>query len=299
MAGVAPIDPRIFIVGFPRSGTTLVQSLLASHSALTSFTESHFFSRHFTPLRPLPWAVLGKDPSARVREFFEENGEPPPDAADWFARLGRSAARARPLLVWRSMVAARRFLDALDQLARRRGRTGWIEKTPRHLHYAAFIERISGRGRTRFVHVVREGIGAVASLEQASPHWETPYDLEAGARRWNADVALSLQRIGLPADCFVLYEELTARPEETVRQLLSDLGLAWEPGILERYTDVSRQVTTGSESWKADTGGSIRPSTAAERTLTDAQREELSRRLRPDLYERIREGLGRRRGRRA
>ncbi len=41
------IEGRIFVVGAPRSGTTLVQSLIASHSQVTSFTESHFFSRHF------------------------------------------------------------------------------------------------------------------------------------------------------------------------------------------------------------------------------------------------------------
>ena len=42
------IERRIFIVGVPRSGTTLLQSLLAAHSELTSFTESHFFSRYFS-----------------------------------------------------------------------------------------------------------------------------------------------------------------------------------------------------------------------------------------------------------
>lgn len=296
MPDAPPIARRIFIVGFPRSGTTLVQSLLASHSALTSFTESHFFSRHFTPLRPLAWAVLGKDPSARVREFLEENGEAPPEAAAWFARLGRSAARAKPLLPLQSAEAARRFLDVLDQLARRRGRTGWIEKTPRHLRYVPFLERISGRGRTRFLHVLREGVDAVASLEQASPNWETPYDLEAGARRWNADVALSLRRVGMPADCFVLYEDLTASPEDTVRRLLAELGLAWEPGLLDRYTDTARRVTTGEEPWKAETGGSIRRSNAADRTLAAAQRERLGCLLRPELYERIRDSLARRRG---
>ena len=36
---------RIFLVGCPRSGTTLLQSLLAAHPDITSFPESHFF-RH-------------------------------------------------------------------------------------------------------------------------------------------------------------------------------------------------------------------------------------------------------------
>ena len=41
------IESRILVVGVPRSGTTLVQSLLAAHSQVASWTESHLFARHF------------------------------------------------------------------------------------------------------------------------------------------------------------------------------------------------------------------------------------------------------------
>ena len=37
------IKKRIFIVGCPRSGTTLLQSLLAAHPLICSFPETHFF----------------------------------------------------------------------------------------------------------------------------------------------------------------------------------------------------------------------------------------------------------------
>ena len=33
----------IFIVGFPRSGTTLLQSLLCTQKGVVSFPETHFF----------------------------------------------------------------------------------------------------------------------------------------------------------------------------------------------------------------------------------------------------------------
>ena len=68
------IDRRIFVVGVPRSGTTLVQSLLAAHSQVTSFTESHFFSRYFRALPRLSSAILTRDPAPRVRDFLLENG---------------------------------------------------------------------------------------------------------------------------------------------------------------------------------------------------------------------------------
>ncbi|MGL4503377.1 MAG: sulfotransferase family protein, partial [Planktothrix sp.] len=45
------IKNRIFLVGCPRSGTTLLQSLLAAHPQIASFPESHFF-QSLAPAQP-------------------------------------------------------------------------------------------------------------------------------------------------------------------------------------------------------------------------------------------------------
>lgn len=37
------IEAPIFVVGVPRSGTTLLQSLLSAHSSTYSLPETHFF----------------------------------------------------------------------------------------------------------------------------------------------------------------------------------------------------------------------------------------------------------------
>ena len=52
------IQKRIFIVGCPRSGTTLLQSLLLKHNEITSFPESHFFSRTFLGKRANQYPTL-------------------------------------------------------------------------------------------------------------------------------------------------------------------------------------------------------------------------------------------------
>jgi len=286
---------RLFVVGVPRSGTTLLQSLLAAHSTMTSFTESHFFDRHFSHLPLLPAPILTRDPSPRVREFLAENEELPPEAALWFTGSGRWALAARTLLPLQTRPVARRLLEVLDQLAGRRRRAGWIEKTPRHLRYIPLIEAVSeARDQTSFVHVIRQGLEVVASLHEASRGWERSYDLETCIRRWNADVGLSLSRVSSPRDHFVFYEELTSRPETTLRRLLSALRLAWEPSLLEGYAAASESLITGEEAWKADVGRRIRPSGTSERSLTAAQRERVLGALRPGLYEELRERAGRR-----
>ena len=296
------IDRRIFVVGVPRSGTTLVQSLLAAHSASTSFTESHFFSRHFRPLPRFSSAILTRNPAPRLQEFLIENDV---EHASMEERI-RRALPARLLLPLRTRPVARELLRVLDELTVRRGRSTWIEKTPGHLRYLPFLEGLSAsEGQTHFVHVIREGLDVVASLHRASQSWDQPYDLETCVERWNYDVCLSLERVAVEGgrgpvpltgerrnataarDHFVFYEDLTRRPDATLEQLLADLGLGWEPEILDRYS--SRRLVTREETWKADVDRGVRRSAASRSALSDEQRDRISAALRHDLYTRLRQ----------
>lgn len=280
--GAGAVEHRIFVVGVPRSGTTLVQSLLAAHGAVTSFPESHLFSRHFTLVPVLGTPVLTRDPGPRLEAFLAECGE---SAAPPRARR----PTPRPLLPFRTRAAARDLLRALDHVALGRETARWVEKTPRHLRYAPFLQRLSRGGpRTSVVHVVRLGLEVVASLHEASRLWERPYGLDACVRRWNADVAYSLRWLGKPGHHGVLYEALATDPEPVLRALLSALDLDWEPAILQRYAEASAELVTPAEEWKAGVGRPIRPAATAEQVLTSAQRERVAARLRGGLYERAR-----------
>ena len=291
------IDMRVFVVGVPRSGTTLLQSLLAAHSAITSFTESHFFERHFTHLPLLSRWILTKNPAPRVQEFLAENTEEPPDAARWFELEDRRTLWVRPLLPFKTRAVALRLLRILDELTLRRCRSSWVEKTPKNLRYIPLLERVSGpKPRTRFVHVIRDGLEVVASLHEASQNWEDPHDLDSCVRRWNADVSLSLGRVSAPADHFVFYEELTTRPEATIRRLLAELGLGWEPDIFERYAATSNRLVTQQEAWKEGVGRRIRPSGTSDWALTPEQRDRVTRTLRHGMYHQLRERAGRQSG---
>lgn len=283
------IDQRIFVVGVPRSGTTLVQSLLAAHSRVASFTESHFFSRHFKLLPLFSTALLSRNPEPRLREFLVENDVVPGVASSLEQRVRRAVA-PRILLPLHTRAVARQLLRALDDLAVLRGKSIWIEKTPRHLRYIPFLEHLrDGDGRLRFVHVIRDGLEVAASLHAASQGWERPYDLATCVARWNADVAFSLGRASAADDHFVFYEELTSRPEATLTRLLADLDLDWQPQIFARYAASSSRLITREETWKANIGHGIRPSATAERALSAQQRQRVRTALRHELYAQLRE----------
>lgn len=279
------IDQRIFVVGVPRSGTTLVQSLLATHSRTTSFPETHFFSRHYRTLPASSRAVLIADPSPRLREFLEEAGADTA-LADSLTEGVRRCVPRRALLPLGSRRVGRELVGVLDALARSRERSIWIEKTPRHLRYVPFLDRLMRpESPLRFVHVIRNGLEVVASLTTASRNWEVPYDPETCVRRWNEEMEISLRRAAAASDLIVCYERLTSKPERTLERLFAALELSWEPEVLARFGDDLDRLVTRDEPWKADIGRELRPSATSERALTPEQREQVRGSLRLDLYD--------------
>ncbi|MEL7061442.1 MAG: sulfotransferase [Acidobacteriota bacterium] len=283
------IRRRIFVVGVPRSGTTLVQSLLAAHDEVASWTESHFFDRLYRPVPGLPSrAILVGDPDAAVRDFLETNealrsGDRPAQQLDDLLPGWRRLPLVRPL---QGDAVARRLLGVFDELARRQNRPIWVEKTPAHLRSLPFLERVAQDGPDlRFVHVVRGGLETVASLHKASKHWQRAYDVDECVRRWNREVAVSRARIGSPGDHFVVYEDLTAHPERATRRLFDALDLSWQAGVLDCYGDSLGRVVSPSEAaWKGGSERGIRPSATSKQVLTPEQRRRVDATLQHDLY---------------
>ncbi|MFT6629815.1 MAG: hypothetical protein ACJA1R_003098, partial [Flavobacteriales bacterium] len=84
-------SPPIFVIGAPRSGTTLVQSLLAAHPQLTSVPETSFFSRFISQCDPAlsdPLHVVTRDHVAWLANDVEEMvGVRPALDSEWRATL--------------------------------------------------------------------------------------------------------------------------------------------------------------------------------------------------------------------
>src|SRR5262245_28494326 len=119
--GVSMIAARVFVVGCPRSGTTLLQGMLASHPSIQSFPETHYFAKAY-PRNALQrfltvptWSVRGYLPEL-LMELGREDLLPLAQLSPW------DTAFQRP------------FLRILDAITLEAGRSLWVEKTPRHLH---------------------------------------------------------------------------------------------------------------------------------------------------------------------
>jgi hypothetical protein len=259
------IEARVFLVGCPRSGTTLLQSLLAAHSRVTSFPETHFLSG----LRPskTPYRALGLASRAAMRRletFRDELGRQPPRWPAWWERL-----------LARTMFGA--FVRMLDGLALEAGASAWVEKTPNHLRYVDEIERHLPSAKV--LHIVRNGPETVLSLYRTTrdhpERWGGSWTLERCVERWNESVRLTAAHAGKPHHHVVRYERLLEDPQPVLQRVCGFLGIPYEAGMLARRAEAAQRVVAPWEEWK----GGVFERVA---DTTESRREAFERELDPD-----------------
>ena len=239
---------RVFVVGCPRSGTTLVQAMLASHPDVFSFPETHFFMKLRGRFAGHPGWVASPRPAWRELKT-----------------LARSLRvdRVVPLSRWRLGFLARAYESAffrvVDEACVQAGRKVWVEKSPVHLH---FMEEIaSTMPETQFIHVLRNGRRVVSSFYRlclADPGWVRqvlPGDpdqnlrsdatdhrvLDAVVDRWNRDVSISAAAAGRRGHTITSLERLVAHPETELERISRALGLPFREEMLE-YRTAARDV---------------------------------------------------------
>lgn len=218
---------RTFVVGCPRSGTTIVQAMLARHPDVFTLPETGFFPRM---LGELDYRMGDEGARARRRTVARRLGLTRRYGRREFAALqrdllGEVGARTRaPLFL---DICVKRFIAMLDGLAEDAGRATWVEKTPQHLVYLPEIEHYVPDAR--FVHVIRPGMDVLASVTDA----ELRYDNKAFTgglmlwmRRWNRAAEIHRSRIGDPNHHFVFLEDLVRNPAEEWQRLCGFLNLA-------------------------------------------------------------------------
>lgn len=238
------IAARVFMVGCPRSGTTLLQSLLTAHPQVFSVPESHLYARLTSRHRVLRRLGL-------VR----------PNAPEVFAQILGSLGL--PTVSVRGLTTSfylREFSRNLDRAALAANKSVWLEKTPRHLYFVPEIERTLPQAK--FIHVLRDGADVVASLFEVTQKypeiWGGARSLDACIARWNKDVALSLSYRERPNHLLVRYEALTADPEATLRKVFAFVRLPFSAAAIGGHHQASQRIITPGEAWKSSVGGPIR-----------------------------------------
>ena len=188
----------VFVVGMPRSGTTLVEQILASHSRVHGIGE-------------------GNDVGAIDAELTRIAG--PGGYGDWDAAACRRLADAHIAILGRDAGAAERAVD----------------KTPDNLFHLGLIAVLFPRARVIVCRRDPRDICLSCYFQVFAEPMPYAYDLEACARRvQEVDRLMAHWRRVLPLPMHtVQYEALIADQEAESRRMIDFLGLAWEPACLD------------------------------------------------------------------
>lgn len=213
--GVESTQP-IFVFGLPRSGTTLVEQILGSHSAVHAAGELQAF-----PLETVNAVSRRTGRAVGKLEFVERACEVnPKELAEAYLHAAGSQNFSKP---------------------------HFVDKQPLNYLYAGLIGR--ALPRSRIIAVAREPIDSCYAMYKSlfTNAYPFSYDLlDLGqyyvawhrlVRHWQTVLGDRL--------LIVQYEELVANQEAVTRRMLAHCGLAWETACLEFH---KRQgaVTTAS-----------------------------------------------------
>lgn len=238
---IKEIDPsikRIFIVGVARSGTTLLQSMLGSHSQVYTMPEMHLWD-HVIYKQPILqiFQIIGKKKiKSTITKFNKLNPRHEIQSPGFFySKINYSA--------W--------VLKNVDQIAKNNGKKIWLEKTPLNLYYTGLISKTDPAAI--FIHMLRNPINNIASLYEAGnkhPDYFSQNTLEACISRYNKEVKLSLSLMTNEKHHYVRYENLIANPEETLRNICTQINISFEDAMLN-YRHIAEKITETEETWKA------------------------------------------------
>lgn len=271
-----------FIIGSPRSGTTLLRLMLTTHDAIVVPPECGFMLW----LEP----EFGRWTAAELADPHNRD------------RLAARIVAARKFETWG--LSHGQVLDAIADAASggyagaceavyrlwgaRQGKSAaiWGDKNN---HYLSHVDALKALyPSARFLHIVRDGRDVACSyrevmaLRTASPYRpELPVEIGQIAVRWSGDVRViraQLGRLALGDALEIRYEDLVLDPEGGLERICRWFGVSFDPGML-RFHEANRQrglEPAATIDWKARTLDPVNTATVGRHlsVLSDEERRE-------------------------
>ena len=252
------VNDPFFIVGCPRSGTTLLQRMLDAHPDVAVAPET-FFMRRFWDRRAEYGDLAEEGSLDRLVDDLAATPE--------FEEMGLDVESFRAGMHTRSRRWDAVFHELLRQFAETQKAKRVGEKTPNHVLYISILHRWFPEAK--FVHLVRDPRAVVNSWRTIP--WSSGY-------RWrDAEVWVEYVRAGREAESShgdhvtsFHFEDLVRSPEEELRALCSFLEMPYDDRMRSFHERDPSTVDVQREPWKQRTIDPIDASVA------DRWRDELS-----------------------
>jgi hypothetical protein len=262
-AGSIGLNPYVFIVGSPRSGTTLLRRVVDAHSQLAITPESEWIVRYYNQRIGLtPAGIITPELVPRLLEHPK------------FHRLGLSGPDLEELVETGGLVGYASFVSRLfDHYSRTQSKPLVGDKTPNYVRQIQVLHHLWPRAK--FVHLIRDGrdVGLsllgwkrkAARMVELFPTWEEA-PVTTAALCWERNVRQGREQgrlLGPKSYYEIRYESFVTRPAEEVQGLCGFLGVPYESGLLEFHQGRTKAepglspkeawlpITPGLRDWKS------------------------------------------------
>jgi hypothetical protein len=224
----------IFVIGAPRSGTTLFQYMLRSHPRISMPTgESHFFVPMFRDESRFGDLTRVENVRSMLASIYSH-----PKRAEFFDTDLHGIDFDIDRLATESITEGRSTMQAVfagifEKNAAGEGKARWGDKTPYYvLHMPLLLERFPG---AQFIHLIRDGRDVALSLLNRR-HDFGVYNVYTAAKHWQIYVERGQQDgIALGEQHYheVRYEDLLADPAAAMRRVCAFLGEEYSDSLID------------------------------------------------------------------
>lgn len=219
----------VFIVGSPRSGTTLMRLLLNAHPDIAIPHETGVYTLIFN--RPIYWKLL-------PAYFFLKR-------VSFYKKLNVGFKEATKHLAFFDRLSIKNIINALfENYAWSNGKKYWGEKTPMHFR---FIHQIKKHyPQSTVVFMIRDPRAVVASSKryinekrEGDDFWITG-NMQEILNIWSFSVRYAIK---YKHQIYLLkYETLVDEPETTLKSICRQLGVKYSNSMMEFYLNSEKQI---------------------------------------------------------
>ena len=232
----------VFVVGCPRSGTTLVQTILDSHPRLSVLYEADALVD--IPLGPRSCLVNASEALTLAEAHWSLQGR------SFDVEMARTACKELGIA---DAAGAMRVLAALQAFAQ--GKSRWGNKKPKAVLHLAELATLYPDAQ--FVHVIRDGRHVASSQARL-------FDCNAaqGALLWRTAIRTGRRagsRLGPSRYLEMRLEELLSSPEEQIGRMCAFLGEDFDQSMLYSNLTAKERIPAASLKFHPRLGESPQP----------------------------------------
>jgi hypothetical protein len=222
--------PMPFVVGAPRSGTTMLRLMLDAHPELAIPPETYFITK-----AQKQWRAARRRPGENQVDTFIDSVTGHKRWPDFHLDAGDFERRVRERDPKRLGDGVRVFYE---MYAEKIGKPRWGDKTPFYVRKMDVIQKVLPEAR--FIHLIRDGRGVALSIKDL---WFGPDTIEGCAEFWVARIDEAREKAAdLPHYIEIIYEDLVRDPEPNLRRIAEFIEIPFDERMVRFYENVDERI---------------------------------------------------------